>query len=196
MMQSLDEAVGKILQAIDDAGISKNTVVIFTSDNGGERFSDMGPFKGSKMQLWEGGIRVPAFVRWPNRIRAGSSSRQVATTLDWTATILSLAGAKPDPQLPLDGINLMPILLGNQKEIPRELYWRVFQRLQNKAMREGSWKYLQDKDGEYLFNLDKDPYEKEDVRQANNEVFQRLKNKYAAWEASVLKPIPLAVISK
>jgi arylsulfatase A-like enzyme len=196
MMQSLDDAVGKILQAIDDAGISKNTVVIFTSDNGGERFSDMGPFKGSKMQLWEGGIRVPAFVRWPDRIRAGSSTRQVATTMDWTATILSLAGAKPDPKFPVDGIDLMPILIGQQKEMPRELYWRVFQRLQNKAMREGSWKYLQDKNGEYLFNLDKDPYEKEDVRQANNEVFQRLKNKYAAWESSVLKPIPLAVISK
>jgi arylsulfatase A-like enzyme len=196
MMQSLDDAVGKILQAIDDAGISKNTVVIFTSDNGGERFSDMGPFKGSKMQLWEGGIRVPAFVRWPDRISAGSNTRQVATTMDWTATILSLAGAKPDPKFPFDGIDLMPILIGQQKEIPRELYWRVFQRLQNKAMREGSWKYLQDKNGEYLFNLDKDPYEKEDVRQSNNEVFQRLKNKYAAWESSVLKPIPLAVISK
>ena len=196
MMQSLDDAVGKILQAIDDAGISKNTVVIFTSDNGGEKFSDMGPFRGSKMQLWEGGIRVPAFVRWPARIRAGSSSPQVATTMDWTATILSMAGAKPEPQFPFDGIDLSPVLLGQQKEIPRELYWRVFQRQQNKAMREGSWKYLQDKEGEYLFNLDKDPYEKQDLRQANNEVFQRLKNKYAAWEASVLKPIPLAVISK
>ena len=171
-------------------------MVIFTSDNGGEKFSDMGPFRGSKMQLWEGGIRVPAFVRWPERIRAGSSSPQVATTMDWTATILSMAGAKPEPQFPFDGIDLSPVLLGQQKEIPRELYWRVFQRQQNKAMREGSWKYLQDKEGEYLFNLDKDPYEKQDLRQANNEVFQRLKNKYAAWEASVLKPFPLAVISK
>ena len=196
MMQSLDDAVGRILQAIDDAGISKNTVVIFTSDNGGEKFSDMGPFKGSKMQLWEGGIRVPAFVRWPDRIRPESSSGQVVTTMDWTATILSLAGARPDPKSLLDGIDLMPILLGQQKEIPRELYWRVFQRQQYKAMRDGSWKYLQDRNGEYLFNLEKDPYEKEDVRQANNEVFQRLKNKYAAWESGVLKPIPLAVISK
>ena len=121
MMKSLDDAVGNVVKAIDDLNLSKNTVIIFTSDNGGEKFSDNGVYKGRKMQLWEGGIREPAFIRWSGKLKENSETNQVATTMDWTATILSIAGAKPDKNFPLDGIDLMPVLTGKQHEVQRTL---------------------------------------------------------------------------
>ncbi|HYF31082.1 MAG TPA: sulfatase [Chitinophagaceae bacterium] len=193
MVKSMDEAVGAIMKALDEQNLANNTVIIFTSDNGGdERFSDMGIYKGKKMQLWEGGIREPAIVRWPTHIKPGSTTNQVATTMDWTASILSLANAKPDPQFATDGIDLMPILTGKKEEISRTLYWRLFQRTQHKAMRDGKWKYLQDEKGqEYLFDLEADPSEKNNLKDKEAAVLLRLQQKYAAWEAGMLKPIPL-----
>lgn len=196
MVKSLDDAVGRIMKALDESGQKENTVVIFTSDNGGERFSDMGKYKGRKMQLWEGGIREPAFVRWPGMIKPQSTSRQVVTTMDWTATILALAGARPDPAFPLDGINIMPVITGKEKEKDRVLYWRTFQRTRHKALRDGRWKYLQDEKGEYLFDLLADPTEKHDLKQKKKEIFESLKNKYKAWESTVLAPVPLENTAK
>jgi arylsulfatase A-like enzyme len=192
MMEALDDAVGNILKALDDAGIAKETVVIFTSDNGGERYSDNGMYKGGKMNLWEGGIREPAFIRWPEKIKPNTSTEQVVATMDWTATILALGMAKADPRFPLDGMNIMPIVLGQKKPVDRTLYWRVFQRNQNKAMRDGKWKYLQDeKENEYLFDLEADPAENKNVKEQYKDVFEKLKKKYQQWEATMLKPIPL-----
>ena len=96
MMKSLDDGVGKIMQALDDEQLTNKTIVIFTNDNGGERYSDNGGLSNAKFTLWEGGIRVPAFVRWPDRINAGITTQQVAVTMDWTATMLKAASAKPD----------------------------------------------------------------------------------------------------
>ncbi|HEX6845507.1 MAG TPA: sulfatase-like hydrolase/transferase [Chitinophagaceae bacterium] len=192
MMKSLDSAVGKIVNAVDNAKLSANTVIIFTSDNGGERYSDNGPYKQGKMSLWEGGIREPAFVRWTGKIKPHSITHQVTTTFDWTATILSLAGAKADPSFPLDGINIMPVLLGKTKEIDRTLYWRIFQRKDNKAMREGKWKWLRDeKQNEYLFDIVSDPLEKNDLKDKYPAIVLRLKNKFIQWEKTVLPPLPL-----
>ena len=192
MMKSLDSAVGRIIKAVDDKKLSNNTVIIFTSDNGGERYSDNGIYKGAKMSLWEGGIREPAFVRWPGKIKENSITSQVMTTMDWTATILSLGGAKPEPKFPLDGIDIMPVLLGKKKEVDRTLYWRIFQRKQNKALRDGKWKWLQDEKGnEYLFDLTNDPKESNDLKEKYKDVFQNLKKKYQQWESIMLKPIPL-----
>ena len=194
MMKSLDDAVGSILKALDEKGLAKKTIVIFTSDNGGERFSDMGIYKGRKMQLWEGGIRVPAFVRWQGKIKPGTSTNQVATTMDWTATILSAAGAKPDPEFPLDGIDLMPLITAKKKEMDRTLYWRISQRRDHKAMRSGDWKYLRDEKGmEYLFDLATDAGEKNDLKAQHIEIFERLKAKYKLWESAMLAPLPLQV---
>lgn len=191
MMKSLDDGIGKIMLAIDKEKLSGKTVVFFTNDNGGERFSDNGGLSKSKMNLWEGGIRVPAFVRWPGKIKAGSFTNQVAITMDWTATILSMAGAKPDKKFPLDGISLVPVLTGNQKNIDRTLYWRTFQRTKQKAMRSGNWKYIQDEKGDYLFDLGKDQAEKTDLKDKYPVIFNGLKNRYAAWEKMVLLPVPL-----
>ena len=84
------------------------------------------------MTLWEGGIRVPAFVRWTGKINAGITTQQVATTMDWTATILKAGGATTDKNFPLDGIDLMPVLTGISKNIDRTLYWTIFQRNKHK----------------------------------------------------------------
>lgn len=152
MMKSLDDGIGSIMKTLDDEQLSNQTIVIFTNDNGGERFSDHGGLANSKGTLWEGGIKVPAFVRWPGKINAGIVTEQVAVTMDWTATILSLGGAKAHPDFSLDGVDLMPILTANKKIMDRTIYWRTFQRSKEKAMRMGEWKFLQDDKGEYLFN--------------------------------------------
>jgi len=193
MMKSLDSAVGRIVKAIDDLHLGNNTVIIFTSDNGGERYSDNGIYRGRKMSLLEGGIREPAFVRWTGKIKENSMSEQVVTTFDWTATILSLAHAKADPRFPLDGMDIMPVMLGKEFVLDRTLYWRIFQRNQHKAMRFGRWKYFQDeKKNEYLFDLNTDPKEENNLKEKFPAVFLQMKNKYAGWEKKMLKPIPLA----
>jgi arylsulfatase A-like enzyme len=192
MMKSLDDAVGSIMKTIEEQNLGNNTVIIFTSDNGGEKYSDMGIYKGKKMQLWEGGIREPAIVRWPGKIKANSTTNQVVTTMDWTATILALARAKPHAEFPLDGIDIMPVLQGKQKEVERALYWRIFQRQKHKAMRDGKWKWMQDEKGtEYLIDLETDPSEKNNLKDQCKDIFDKLRKKYLEWEAAMLTPIPL-----
>jgi arylsulfatase A-like enzyme len=191
MMKSLDEGIGKIMQALDDSELTNQTILIFTNDNGGERFSDNGGLANSNATLWEGGIRVPAIVRWPGKIKAGTTTQQVAVTMDWTATILNAAGAKADEDYPLDGIDLMPILTGKAKIVDRTLYWRTFQVSKHKAIRDGKWKYLQDEKGEYLFDLSSDQMEKNDLKLKEEGKFKALKEKYGRWEKTMLEPIPL-----
>ena len=191
MMKSLDIGIGQIMQALDEEKLSANTIIIFTNDNGGERYSDNGEFAHGKMSLWEGGTRVPAIIRWPGKIKPGSTTQQPAITMDWTATILATAGAKSNPDFPLDGIDLMPVCTGNQDETERTFYWRTFQRAKQKAIRQGNWKYLQVENEEYLFDLLADPREKNNLKLIYAKIFNRLKNGFANWEKEVLTPIPL-----
>ncbi len=191
MMKSLDDAVGSIMKTLDE-GQLKNTIVIFTNDNGGEKFSDNGGLASSKSYLWEGGIKVPAFVRWAGKIKPGTVSDQVVVTMDWSATILSVAGASADGKFPLDGIDLLPVLkTETHQNIERTLYWRSFQRHKEKAARTGDWKYLVDEKNEYLFNIAADPGEKTNLKDAHPGTFDKLKKQLADWEKSVLKPIAL-----
>jgi arylsulfatase A-like enzyme len=192
MVKSLDSAVGRIVNAIDNLHLGDKTVIIFTSDNGGERYSDNGIYQGRKLTLWEGGIREPAFARWNGRIKENSVTNQVVTTFDWTATILSLANAKAERKFSLDGIDLSQVLTGQQNETDRILYWRISQRRQGKAVRDGKWKWLQDEKGnEYLFDLVSDPGETKDMKNNFPDIFQKLKKEFAAWEKKMLKPLPL-----
>jgi arylsulfatase A-like enzyme len=190
MMKSLDNAIGNIMSTLDKSPF-RNTIVIFTNDNGGERYSDNGGLAYSKSYLWEGGIKVPAFVRWTGKIKPGSVTSQVAVTMDWTATILAAADAKPHSSFPLDAIDLMPVMQAKtQKNIERTLYWRSFQHRRQKAIRSGDWKYIQDEKGEFLFNIATDMYEKNNLKDAHQDVFNKLKEQLANWETTVLKPIP------
>src|SRR4029434_9072377 len=110
MVQSLDTNVGRVLQALDNHGQAANTIVVFPSDNGGERFSKPWPFSGMKEELLEGGLRIPVLARWPGRVAAGSLSEQVMISMDWMPTLLAVAGTRPDPAYPVDGEDLLPAL--------------------------------------------------------------------------------------
>lgn len=191
MVESLDAGIGRVLDALAAHGLEGNTLVIFTSDNGGERFSDMGPLRGAKMTLWEGGIRVAAAARWPGIIPAGTETDQVAVTMDWTATLLAAAGIELDADAAPDGIDLMPVLTGAAAPSARELFWRTYQRTRHKAMRGGDWKYLATEDGEFLFDLETDPGETRDRKDDQPDLFERFRAAYARWEARVLEPVPL-----
>ena len=125
MMKSMDAGIGRVLKALERAKLERDTLVIFTSDNGGERYSYNWPFSFQKMYLYEGGTRVPAIVRWPGVIPAGRVTEQAAITMDWTATILGVTGTAADPAFPLDGENLMPVCTGQRASYDRALFWRI-----------------------------------------------------------------------
>jgi arylsulfatase A-like enzyme len=171
MMQALDEGVARVLKVLEEKGYADNTIVIFTSDNGGEIFSDMGGFEGMKLELWEGGIRVPAFARWPGVIPAGRTSEQVLSTLDWTATMLAAAGIATGPEV--DGTSLLPLLRGDAGVTERTVFWRSNRWGTQHAVRQGNWKYLRidapqarsrrRDTGEFLFDLSRDPKETQNL---------------------------------
>jgi arylsulfatase A-like enzyme len=184
MVRHMDEGIGRILEALAAAGAAENTLVVFTSDNGGERFSDTWPLVGKKMDLLEGGIRVPYIVRWPGRVPANRTTDQLAMTMDWTATFLDAAGVAPHPDYPLDGISLLPVLGDPGSTIERELFWRMKFRNQ-KAMRSGSWKYLSLDGDEFLFDLSKDQRERANRGRAEPQRLKEMRERYAAWETTV-----------
>jgi arylsulfatase A-like enzyme len=184
MVQSLDANIGRVLQALDIAGLTNNTIVVFTSDNGGERFSDVWPFTGMKGELLEGGIRVPAIVRWPGRVAPSTTSEQAMISMDWMPTLLAAAGLAPASDYPPDGENLLPILSG-QAPHARKLYWR-FRAGAQRAVREGDWKYLRIASNEFLFDLGKDPRERGNLRNRHKDVFERLKADWETWSTTML----------
>ncbi|MFJ4833331.1 sulfatase [Streptomyces sp. NPDC088747] len=177
MVQSLDAAVGEVLTALRRAGQEENTVVLFASDNGGERFSYNWPLSGEKASLLEGGIRVPTIVRWPARLDGGQVSHEPAFSPDWTATLLELGGARPEPAYPLDGTSLAGYLLRDEEVGERDLFWRV---RGSRALRRGDWKYHRAADGvDHLYDLSADSREQADLAADRPELLAELK---AAWE--------------
>jgi arylsulfatase A-like enzyme len=185
MVQSLDVNIGRVLQVLDQHGLAGNTIVIFTSDNGGERFSKVWPFTGMKGELLEGGLRVPALMRWPGTIAPGATSEQVAITMDWMPTLLAAAGIAPHASYPADGENLLPILAGRQEPHPRKLFWRYHAGSQ-RALRDANWKYLRIAGNEFLFEVAQDPRERANLKQRHKDVFDRLKAEWESWNATML----------
>ena len=191
MLESADSGIGEILDLLDRLELTPNTLVIFTSDNGGEWLSRNAPLFHRKSTLWEGGIRVPALVRWPVELPAGAVSKQVGITMDLTATILAAAGVSPPPSYRPEGIDLLP-LLREARVVERTLFWRIKTRSRDqKAVRRGKWKYLRDGVGkldgvhEFLFYLDKDIGEREDLASTHAEMLPDFRRLVAAWEADV-----------
>lgn len=188
MMKSLDDGIGRVLKALQESKLESNTIVIFTSDNGGERFSYNWPFSGAKYDLLEGGIRVPAIAYWKGVIPKGTVTEQAAISMDWTKTFLALSGTAEDPSYPMDGVDLLPVMTGKQSPFDRKLFWRM--RNQD-AMRSGQWKYFKKKEAatetEFLFDLKFDQMEKTDFKEEKPEIFQQLKTEFEKWNSEVLK---------
>ncbi len=190
MVKNLDMNIGRVLLALKEKGLENSTLIIFTSDNGGERFSDMGPLKGRKGNLYEGGIRVPAAVRWPGKIEPGFISDQVVVTMDWTVTMLDVAEVEIPGNISFDGISLMDILTENVSTISRKLFWRIGKQgarnLQN-AYRDGDWKYLKTNEGEFLFDLKSDIGESIDLKDSHRDIFERLKMEFEELDSQMLE---------
>ena len=129
MIQHMDEGIGRLVAALPSES-RENTLVVFMSDNGGERFSNNWPFIGGKMDLLEGGIRIPQIAWWPARILPGGRSELPTLTMDWMPTMLAAAGVAADVAYPLDGLDLSPVLSNSAWSVQRELHWRMKHRQQ------------------------------------------------------------------
>ncbi len=184
MVTRLDYQVGRILDALAASGQAENTIVVFTSDNGGERFSAVWPFTGRKTELLEGGLRIPAIVRWPGVTKAGSTSDAQVISMDWLPTFLAAAGAAPDPARAPDGIDIRPALEGGT--LPeRTLYWR-YKNHGQQAARRGRWKYLKIADNTFLFDVVADPLERANLKTREPAMFKALADAWAQWNAGML----------
>jgi arylsulfatase A-like enzyme len=186
MIERADHGVGRILAALDQHGLRQNTMVIFTNDNGGEWLSRNTPLFHNKFSVWEGGIRVPALVRWPGRIPAGKVSNQVGMTMDLTASILAATGATVPADARLEGINLLPVLEGRAPQIERTLFWRVANGgARQQAVRSGDWKLLLDNGRAMLFNVRTDIGERADQIGTRSDIARRLRELLTAWSSDV-----------
>jgi arylsulfatase A-like enzyme len=183
MMERLDAGVGRVLDALRAAGLERDTLVVFTSDNGGERYSYNWPMGEGKGSLREGGIRVPAIVRWPGEVPAGRTTDRPAVTMDWSATLIATGGATPDPAYPLDGMDLTPLYRGGSATVERTFFWRT---RQQDAARRGRWKYLRADGHESLYDVVADPGEVADLAPYEPAVLASLRAEFRAWDAGML----------
>jgi arylsulfatase A-like enzyme len=181
MIHHMDEGIGHIVDALRQNGQLDNTLIVFTSDNGGERFSDNWPLVGGKMDLTEGGIRVPYIAHWPAVIQGGQVSEQHCLTMDWSATMIA-AGAATAKQA-LDGISLLSVLQGGAA-LERPLYWRMNHRSQ-RAYRSGDWKYLKVDDNEYLFNIPADERERANHATREPQRLVQMREEWESWAAAM-----------
>ena len=212
MIECLDENVGRLMSALDELGLRDNTIVLFSSDNGGIRkLSKQDPWRAGKGSYYEGGIRVPITVRWPGVVEAGSTCSVPVTGLDFYPTFLDAIGASPSPGKVLDGRSILPLLTG-KSSFPkgRTLYWHFPIYLQNYAgeedqsrdakfrtrpgtvLRKGKWKlheYFED-GALLLFDLENDPGETKNLAQEKPKKLKVLKNDMYAWREQTQSPVP------
>ncbi|MEI8211377.1 MAG: sulfatase [Planctomycetota bacterium] len=199
-VESLDQSIGKLLSAIEDSPNANNTIVIFTSDNGGLHVPEghalpvthNGPFRAGKGFLYEGGLRVPLIVRWPKRITVPKTIEEPVWLLDVLPTLLAAADLKTDRTVgPVDGQSLLGVLIGDTKPAElreRTFYWHLPHYTNqgsrpSGAIRRGAWKLIEDYESgsAELYNLDRDPGEKGDVAEQNPQVVETLRTALTEW---------------
>jgi arylsulfatase A-like enzyme len=186
ILERADRGVGEILAALEKRGLTRNTLVIFTNDNGGEWLSRNAPLFHRKQTVWEGGIRVPAIFKWPGRIPANRTSSQVGIVMDLTATILAATGSSVPPDAKLEGINLLPLLQSGARPQERTLFFRyTLPTRRQRAVRQGDWKLMIDGPNTMLFNVAADPGERTDLAASRQDLVARLFPLIGPWEADV-----------
>ena len=183
LVTQLDEAVGSVLSALRSSGLDDDTIVIFTSDNGGTVSVHNGPLRAGKAHLFEGGIRVPMIARWPGRIPAGRVSAEFLSTLEFLPTLAALAGSRTPRGVLLDGFDMLPVLEGRAKSPRRDFFW---QQKSNKAARMGRWKWVEVKGGEGgLFDLAADLGETQDLSTERPDVLKDIRERWAGWRKAM-----------
>ncbi|MFW6370811.1 MAG: sulfatase-like hydrolase/transferase [Bacteroidota bacterium] len=180
MVEIMDENIGRVFKKLKELGLEKNTFVFFCSDNGALEIGNNGKLNGYKTSLWEGGIRVPAIAWYPQKISPGIVSESIVASMDVLPTFLSVAEIKTTMEF--DGEDFSKILFDNGEMPERSLFWRYRNQW---AVRNGDWKYLNIKNKEYLFNLEKDISESKDVKNEFPEKFQSLKQELKNWETEM-----------
>ena len=201
MLSAMDDAIGGVLNKLEEIGQASNTLVVFTNDNGGPTTrnavngSRNTPFRGSKCETFEGGIRVPLLIQWPGFIEPGTTYSQPTITFDISATTLAAAGADTTQ---IDGVDLIPFLAGKTEGVPHEtLFWRSRTMSNNIGVRHGDWKYVYSTEGEanpgpkqkphqeMLFNLVTDVSETNNLAKQQPEKLAELKRLYSIWSEEV-----------
>jgi arylsulfatase A-like enzyme len=185
MLERADRGIAEILAALDRLGLANDTLVVFTGDNGGEWLSRNAPLFHRKYTVWEGGIRVPALMRWPGRLRAGSTTEQVGITMDLTATFVAAAGVERPKGYRPEGVDLLPLLQEGAPALERTLFWRATPPFVQAAVRKGRFKLVRDQEQHFLFDLAKDVGEREDLAAREQELVRQLKDGLAKWEKDV-----------
>jgi arylsulfatase A-like enzyme len=184
---SMDEAIGEVLEYLDDNGLSDNTLVIFFSDNGGGGGSDNSPLRGGKAKMFEGGVRVPCIVRWPGVIRAGTRNNEFLTSLEILPMVLGATGIDPPAGVVLDGFDMKTVLADGVKSQRQEMFW---ERRADRAARVGQWKWVESADGSGLFDLESDIGETTDLSHQKPEILAMVRQRFAAWKQSMAEAEP------
>jgi arylsulfatase A-like enzyme len=190
MLSAMDDAVGRVLDALEAAGVQQQTLVFFLSDNGGHPDANAAsnlPLRGQKSSVYEGGIRVPFVVTWPARLPAGTVYERPVSGLDIVPTALAAAGVMPPAERPLDGVDLVPYLTGEMKSDPHEtLFWRYGE---HRAVRKGDWKLtVPREEPAALYNLAEDISEARDRSADHPEIVRDLQQEFARWNEEVEPP--------
>ena len=196
LVKSLDDNVGKILETLHDTGLSENTLLVFTNDNGGptSRGANNFPLKGKKGRMWEGGIRVPLAIRWPGRIKPGIVVDDPIISLDLLPTCIAAAGKEVEPEWQLDGINLVPRITEQIAKLPhRTFFWRQHGLTGQKAIRDGEWKLVLERNSTNgqpeLYHLTEDTAESKNLAADHPEKVDALLRKLEKWESQLQIPL-------
>jgi arylsulfatase A-like enzyme len=185
MVEAMDHGIGRILAALEDKRLTDNTVVLFAYDHGGGQLARSHPLSHGFATLWEGGIRVPLILRWPQRLEGGQTIDRPAIAMDVTATILHAAGRESAAQ-GLDGASLLPVIEDPASGPKRTFFWRIgMPSGAMKAARKGKWKYVVDGNTQMLFDLDLDIGERRDAFATHPEIARELRGALADWEHSL-----------
>ncbi len=200
MTAALDDSVGGVIQALRENGLEENTLIFFSSDNGGAGTADNSPLRAGKGSTWEGGIRVPFILQWKDTLTPRVRDTPVSS-LDILPTAVAAAHGKIDPDWKLDGVNLLPWLKGEKDKLERDaLYWRLDAQW---AVRQGDWKLVQGREGKSatssiqvavvgdvrLYNLAQDIGEKRDLAKEQPEKVKELQALYDNWNAQLMEPL-------
>ena len=186
MLQELDISVGKIMDVVKELNLEKRTLIFFTSDNGPMPLSTAGPLRGKKHSAYEGGHRVPTIAWWPETIKAGSVTDQLAITMDLMPSILELAETSVPEDHQLDSVSLVDFFKNQESFDRKSLFWRRAGKQADRTMREGQWELILDKtDRVELYDLKADIGQQKNVAKMHPERSSKMEKELLAWEEKV-----------